>query len=80
MKTILHTLKAASLSTLLCTTSLVTALSLASCDKDSSVKEKVDDVLDRRPAEGIKDAGEDIKDSVKEAGKETKEAVKEAVN
>mgnify|MGYP002624195663 CR=1 FL=1 len=42
------------------------------------VKEAVDDVLDRRPAEGVRDAAEDIKDAVKDAAEDTKEAVKEA--
>lgn len=42
------------------------------------VKEAVDDALDRRPAEGVKDAAEDAKDAVKDAAEEVKDAAKEA--
>lgn len=60
---------------------------LPACEKHQTpnVKEKVDDALDRRPNEKLKDAGEDIKDGVKDAaddvkdaGKEIKEDVKDA--
>ncbi|HSI62333.1 MAG TPA: hypothetical protein VLE43_04420 [Candidatus Saccharimonadia bacterium] len=61
-------------------TAALVPLSMTSCERDNSVKEKVDDALDRRPAEGIKDAAEDAKDAVKDAAKETKEAVKDATN
>ncbi len=80
MKSMFHTLKAAALSTLLCTTAVVTTFTMTSCKKDEGLQEKVDDALDRRPAEGLKDAGEDIKDGLKDAGKEAKEAVKDATN
>lgn len=77
MKSIIHTLKAAAFSTMLCTGTVFT---MASCEKDRSVKEGVNDALDRRPAEGIKDAAEDAKDAVKDAAEDTKDAVKDATN
>ncbi len=50
-----------------------------------NVKEKIDDALDRRPNEKLKDAGEDIKDAgkdlghdLKRTGKEIKDDVKDA--
>lgn len=69
---------------------LLIAASLAvipACERHESpaVKEKVNDALDRRPNEGIKDAAEDVKDAakdvgddIKDAGKEIKEDVKDA--
>jgi hypothetical protein len=42
------------------------------------VKENVNDALDRRPNEKLKDAAEDIHDAVKDAAKDTKDAVKDA--
>lgn len=42
-----------------------------------NVKEKIDDALDRRPNEKLKDAGEDIKDAAKDAGHDLKRAGKE---
>lgn len=42
------------------------------------VKEGVNDALDRRPAEGVKDAAEDVKDAVQDAAGEVKDAAKEA--
>ena len=52
---------------------------LPACEKNETpaVKEKVDDALDRRPNEKIKDAGEDAKDAVKDAADEVKDAGKE---
>ena len=41
------------------------------------VKEKIDDALDRRPNEGIKDAAEDIKDEAKDIGHDVKDAAKD---
>lgn len=44
------------------------SLPLVSCREKTlgeKVKDKVDDGLDRRPAEKLRDAGEDLKDSVK---------------
>ena len=45
------------------------SLPLVSCERRSEtlgekVEERVDDGLDRRPAEGIRDVGEDIKNEV----------------
>lgn len=60
---------------------------IPACEKNETpeVKEKIDDALDRRPNEGLKDAGEDLKDAaedvgdeVKDAGKEIKEDVKDS--
>lgn len=71
---------------------LFAAASLAlipACERKESpapeVKEKIDDALDRRPNEGVRDAAEDVKDAakdvgedIKDAGKEIKEDVKDA--
>lgn len=73
------------------TTILLTAVLFAftACEPKTpveKVKDKVDDALDRRPNEKLRDAGEDLKegakdtkDAVKEAAQDTKEAVKDAV-
>lgn len=54
---------------------------LTSCERRAeTVGEKIDDALDNRPAEGVRDAAEDAADAVKEAAKDTKEAVKDATN
>ncbi|MCW1925657.1 hypothetical protein OKA05_24070 [Luteolibacter arcticus] len=63
-------------------TYLIAAASLAcfsACEKKETpeVKEKIDDALDRRPNEGIKDAAEDVKDAAKDAGGEVKDAAKD---
>jgi gas vesicle protein len=63
-------------------TYLLAAASLATfsaCEKKETpeVKEKVDDALDRRPNEGIKDAAEDVKDAAKDTGNEIKDAAKD---
>lgn len=60
---------------------VTTLVALPACEKKSTsekVKDSVNDALDRRPNEKIKDAAEDAKDAVKKAGKDVKEAVKEA--
>ena len=44
--------------------------------KPKTLGEKIQDGLDTRPNEKIKDAGEDIKDAVKDAGDGVKDAVK----
>lgn len=44
------------------------------------LKEKVDDALDRRPNEEVKDAVEDARDAVKDAAEDVKDAVKDATN
>ena len=52
---------------------------LPACEKHETpnVKEKVDDALDRRPNEELKDTGEDVKDAAKDAGRDLKDAGKE---
>lgn len=80
MKSAIHTLKAAGISLCLVATPALLPLAMTSCERDDTLKEKVDDALDRRPAEGIRDAAEDAKDTVKDAADETKEAVKDATN
>jgi len=56
-------------------------LILSACEKKSptdELKDSVNDALDRRPAEGVRDAIEDAGDAVKDAAKETGDAVKGA--
>lgn len=56
----------------------VLALSLSACDNRSTseeVSDGVNDALDRRPAEGIRDAGEDAADAIEDAAKDAKKAV-----
>ena len=67
------------LASLLLATSMVFALS--ACDQKpksttEQIKDKVNDVLDRRPNEKVRDAAEDIRDGVKEAVKDLKSAGK----
>lgn len=52
---------------------------LPACEKHETpnVKEKVDDALDRRPNEKLKDAGEDAKDAAKDAADDVKDAAKD---
>jgi predicted small secreted protein len=45
----------------------IAALALSACEKKSGVGESINDALDRRPHENLKDAGEDIKDAVHDA-------------
>ncbi|QLQ24212.1 MAG: hypothetical protein HZT41_04420 [Dechloromonas sp.] len=57
------------------------ALALAACDQKpksstEQVKDKVNDALDRRPNEKLKDAAEDLRDGAKSAVKDLKEAGK----
>ncbi len=61
---------------------LLVAASLATftaCEKKDTpdIKEKVDDALDRRPNENLKDAGEDLKDAAKDVGDEVEDAAKD---
>jgi hypothetical protein len=56
-------------------------VALAGCDQKpkstaEQVKDKVNDALDRRPNEKLRDAAEDIRDGAKEAVKDLKEAAK----
>ena len=62
------------------TLSALLTLSFSACEKKpqtvgEKIGNKVDDALDRRPGEKVKDAGEDLKDAAKDA----KDAVKDAV-
>lgn len=52
---------------------------IPACEKNETpeVKEKIDDALDRRPNEELKDAGEDIKDTAKDVGNDVKDAAKD---
>ena len=64
------------------TTYLIASLAfcfIASCERHESekVKDKVNDALDRRPNEKLRDAGEDIGDAAKDAGKDLKDAAKD---
>ncbi len=58
------------------------ALALAACEPKQTtsekVKDNVNDALDRRPGEKVRDAAEDTKDAVKDAAKDIKGAVKDA--
>jgi hypothetical protein len=54
---------------------------LAGCDQKpksaaEQIKDKVNDALDRRPNEKLRDAAEDIRDGVKEAAKDLRDAAK----
>ncbi|QIF00799.1 hypothetical protein [Roseimicrobium sp. ORNL1] len=80
MKPAFHTLKAAGVSLCLLASPVLLPLAMTSCERDHSLKEKVDDALDRRPAEGVRDAAEDVGDAVKDAAHDTKDAVKDATN
>lgn len=59
-----------------------TVLALTACEPKQTtsekVKDNVNDALDRRPGEKVRDAAEDTKDAVKDAGKDIKGAVKDA--
>ena len=62
-----------------CLLAAATFAILPACEKHEApeVKEKVDDALDRRPNEKLKDAGEDIKDGAKDAADGVKDAAKD---
>ena len=64
---------------------LIAALiTLSACDQNnansSAVKDNVDDILDQRPGEKVRDTVEDAGDKLKGAGKEIKETIKDATN
>lgn len=65
---------------LLTSTALVALFSLPACKKPESTSEKVsdrvNDALDNRPGEPLRDAAEDTKDAVKDAADEVKDAVR----
>ena len=58
-----------------------TLLTLPACERKQTtsekIKDKVDDALDRRPGEKVRDAGEDLKDLAKDAKDGVKDAVKD---
>lgn len=60
----------------------VAIIALPACEQKKTtpekIQDKVDDALDRRPGEKVKDAAEDIKDTVQDASKDIKEAAKDA--
>lgn len=57
---------------------------LPACDQPKTGTEKamdnVDDALDRRPGEKVRDAAEDASDKLEDVGKDIKESVKDATN
>lgn len=59
----------------------VAIIALPACEQKKTtpekIQDKVDDALDRRPGEKVKDAAEDIKDSVKDASEDIKDSVKD---
>ncbi len=60
----------------------VAIIALPACEQKKTtpekIQDKVDDALDRRPGEKVKDAAEDIKDTVKDASEDVKDTVKDA--
>lgn len=58
-------------------------LILPACEKKSptdDLKDSVNDALDRRPAEGVRDALEDAGDAVKDAANDAGDAMKDAAD
>ena len=59
---------------------LSTCLCLPACNKSKPAtgnsQDGINDALDRRPSEKVRDAAEDTSDAVKDAGKDLKDAVK----
>jgi hypothetical protein len=59
-------------------------LVLTACEPNKTgsetVTDNVNDILDRRTGEKVRDAAEDISDELKGAGEEIKEKVKDATN
>jgi hypothetical protein len=55
----------------------VTLLTFSACEQKSTVNrtDGIKDVLDARPNEKLRDAGEDVGDAVKDAGRGIKDAV-----
>jgi hypothetical protein len=59
---------------------------LAACDKQpeptlgTNNKDSVNDALDRRPNEKVRDKAEDVGDSMKRSAGDAKDAVKDATN
>ncbi len=61
-----------------------TFLALSACDNKQTgsekVMNKVDDALDRRPGEKVRDAAEEVVQEIDDAAKEIKESAKDAGN
>jgi hypothetical protein len=77
----IHTMKSPIAFAALMTASMYVATAsvvvLTSCErKPKTIGEKIDDALDTRPHEKLKDAGEDLKDAAKDAKESVKDAVK----
>lgn len=57
---------------------LACVLAISACDRkptpSETVKDKINDALDRRPAEGVRDAVEDVGDAVEDVGDALKDA------
>lgn len=52
-----------------------------SCEqRPNTLGEKIDDALDNRPNEKLKDAGENAADAIEDAAESVKDAVKDATN
>ncbi len=61
----------------------VTVLALPGCPEKSvsdRVEDNVDDALDRRPGEKIRDTAEDAEDAVKDAAEDAKDTVNDATD
>lgn len=60
---------------------LACVLAVSACDRkptpSETVKDKINDALDRRPAEGVRDAVEDVGDALKDAGDDASKNLKE---
>lgn len=63
---------------------IVALVVLSACDQNktdsSAAKDNVDDILDRRPGEKVRDVAEDAGDKLKGAGKDIKETIKDSTN
>lgn len=78
MKSLTHTLKSAMAATLLLATA-GSCVMFTSCErKPKTIGEKIDDALDARPNEKLKDAAENLGDAARDGAKEVKDAVKDA--
>jgi hypothetical protein len=58
-------------------------VALPACEprtNSEKVENAVDDALDRRPGEKVRDAAEDAGDALKKAGADVKDAAKDATN
>ena len=51
----------------LCLLLTLALLSVSAACREKTLGDKVDDALDQRPGEKVRDAGEDVKDAVKDA-------------